>query len=315
MDTEQLKLLFEQRLKPKLAPLEDLRLATLKKKNALVLSVGAFFITVFSGFDSALLLIVLSAIMMYCTVAFKLSWDKYRARYKKHIMSTLLNEINPSLRWHKDKFITQDWFEKSGLYDKKIDSYHGEDLINGELGGFQVEMSELCVSQIFLAEQGGSQRKPIFKGLFLKAQCDMPFSHCSYILPQESSKQGIKEKLFGHLSKTRFGQKVKLPESEFSQNFTVISSAPDAILQILTHELMMKLVGYRNQKQSIPLSLSFVDQNVYIAIPESRGLFEPVLNTAVTNFETIEALLQDLIFFTGLLQELGIKSNYSDCSR
>lgn len=312
MNTDQLKRLFEQRLKPKLAPLEDLRLATSKKKNALALSVGAFFITVFTGIDSALLLIVLFAIMMYCAVAFKLSWDKYRARYKKQIMSSLLNEINPSLRWHKDKFITQEWFEKSGLYDKKIDSYRGEDLIYGEIEGFQVEISELYVSQIFLAEQGGSKRKPIFEGLFLKAQCDIPFSHCSYILPKESSKQNIKQKLFGHLFKTHFGQKVVLPENEFSQSFTVISSAPDAILQTLTPELMMKLVGYRKQKQSISLSLSFVDQNLYIAIPESRDWFEPNLNAAVTDFDVVEALFQDLIFFTGLLQELGIKPNCND---
>ena len=309
MDTEQLNLLFEQRLKPKLAQLESVRLATLKKKNALAMSVGAFFIAVLSGFDSMPLLIMLFAIMMYCVFVFKLSWDKYRTSYKSQIMATLLREIDQSLAWDKDKFISKDCFEQSGLYDKKIDNYSGEDLIYGELEGFKVEMSELCVEQVVLKPDGGSVRNPVFNGLFFKAQNHTPFSHCSYILPKDGMKKGIKEKLFGDLYNNRIGQKVTLPKSEFSQYFTVISSEPDAILQILTPELMLNLVEYRKQQQEIPLLLSFVGQNIYIAIPEGRDLFEPKLDMAVTEFEVVAALFQDLVFFTGLLQALGLKSN------
>ena len=309
LDTAQLNLLFERKLKPKLAPLETIRLATLKKKKALTISVGAFFIAILSGIDSTSLLIALFTIMAYCLVTFTFSWDKYRGSYKKQMMTTLLGEIDKSLIWHKNKFITQTEFEQSGLYHQRVDSYGGEDLICGELAGFQVEMSELFVEQIIQRPEGGSLKKPIFIGLFFKAQRRTPFSHFSYILAKENAKSGIKETLFGHLLSPLIGKKLALPESEFSQYFTVVSSTPDAILQVLTPELMDKLVDYSKQKQGIAISLSFVRQNVYIAIPESRDLFEPKLALAVTDFDVIKGLYQDLVFFTGLLQELGIESN------
>ncbi|WP_448555518.1 DUF3137 domain-containing protein [Thalassotalea montiporae] len=309
LDSAQLSLLFEQKLKPKLAPLEITRLATLKKKKALTISVGAFFIAVLSDIDSTPLLIALFATMAYCLVTFKFSLDKFRSSYKKQIMVTLLSEIDESLIWHKDKFITQTEFEQSGLYPKKIDSYGGEDLICGELEGFKVEMSELFVEQIIQRPEGGSLKNPIFIGLFLKAQRSTPFSHSSYILAKENAKQRLKEKLFGHFQSPRIGENVALPESEFSQYFSVVSSAPDNILQMLTPELMNKLVDYRKQKQGIAISLSFVGQNVYIAIPEGRDLFEPQLALAVTEFDVIKGLFQDLVFFTGLLRELGLNSN------
>ncbi|WP_181902181.1 DUF3137 domain-containing protein [Thalassotalea euphylliae] len=309
LDAAQLKLLFEQKLKPKLAPLESIRLATLKKKKALTVSVGAFFIAVLSGINSTPLLLLLFAILVYCIFAFKVSWDNYRGSYKQQIMATLLGEINKSLVWHKDKFITQTEFEQSGLSPKKIDSYSGEDLICGELEGFKVAMSELFVEQITPRPEGGSLRTPIFTGLFFKAQNCTSFAHFSYILPAENAKQGIKERLFAPFQSPRIGEKVALPESEFSQYFTVISSAPASVLQMLTPALINKLVDYRKQKQGIAISLSFVEQNVYIAIPEGRDLFEPKLALTVTDFEVIKGLFQDLVFFTGLLQELGLNSN------
>lgn len=309
MKSEQLKTLFEQQLKAKLAPLESARLATLKKKNALVISVAAFFVAALSGIDSAPLLLMLFALMVYCILAFKFSWDRFRGDYKKQIMNTLLSEIDLSLFWQKSEFVSQTRFEQSGLFHKKIDSYRGEDLIYGELAGFKVEMSELFVEQIISRTQGSHLRRPIFEGLFFTAQSTVAHSHYSYILFAESAEATIKEKLFGNPHNTRVGQVVELADSEFSQYFKVISSDQEQIRQILTTEFMAKLVDYRKQRLGSPLSLSFVGDSIYIAIPQGRELFEPKLDVSVTNFELVQALFNDLAFFTSLLQELELKSN------
>lgn len=312
MKSEQLKTLFEQQLKPKLATLESARLATLKKKNALAISAAAFFVTVLSDIGSGPLLLMLFAIMSYCIFAFKFSWDRFRGDYKKQIMNTLLSEIDPSLFWQKAECVSQTRFQQSGLFHKKIDSYSGEDLIYGELAGFKVEMSELCVEQIIPRTEGSSLRRPIFEGLFFAAQSAVEYSHYSYILFAESAEATIKEKLFGNPHNTRIGQVVELADSEFSKYFKVISSEQERIRQILTPELMAKLVDYRKQRLGMPLSLSFVGHNIYIAIAEGRELFEPKLDVSVTNFELVQDLFIDLAFFTSLLQELGLNSASND---
>lgn len=213
MTSEQLKQLFEQQLKAKLEPLEANRITTQKKKNALTISVAAFFLVVLADIGSSALFMMLFAIMTYCIFAFKFSWDKFRNGYKKQLMTPLLEQIDSSLFWNKDQYVSEASFQRSGLYSKKIDSYSGEDLIYGELQGFKVEMSEVFAAQLIPRTQGSSLRKPIFEGLFLLAQGQVEFTHTSYIVAAEVAEKTLKEKIFGNPHNTRVGQVIELPDS------------------------------------------------------------------------------------------------------
>ena len=303
---------FYEELHPDLKKLEEDRKSLAKKLTFVGIGIGilALIITylLFTSFTSYsemnfAPLFIGGAMFMWAKKSMSKS---YSHEFKDNIIEPLIKQINERLSYSKTLCIAQRYFQASKIFTEGIDRYHGNDLVKGELEGVKIRFSDVHAEYKTRDSKGRTSWHTIFQGLFLVADFNKDFKGETLILPDKA------EKSFGKFIGSWLQSKnmnrnelVKMDSPQFEKHFVVYATDQIEARYILTHSMMKRLLDYKKRVQ-VPLHISFVNQQIFLALAYNKDLFEPTIFSTLLKFELIKEYISTLQLAIGIIDELKL---------
>ncbi len=123
--------------------------------------------------------------------------DKFKLPFKNKIITPIVKQLNPNLKYLPKERITNEEVAASKLFQDNIDYYQGDDMIEGKEGNVKFRFSELRLHiEVKQSDKDGRPimvNIPFFKGVFLVAEFPKPIIDCLIIRPNlsfEENKEG-----------------------------------------------------------------------------------------------------------------------------
>ncbi len=313
-EIKNLRELYATELEPKLIELDGERRLIIKLiKRYVLISIFPLFVISFISYtyQTPIPILITLAICVGISI-YKINpiWSNYYTRFKQGVIKEIIGFISKDLEYDHKDYLNQSIFENCGIHRTHIDRYNGDDMVWGRIGVTDIQFSEVHAEYKTTTTNSKGHRQThwhtIFKGLMFSADFNKNFNVKTYVLTDTA------EKLFGSFG-TKFqkmsshGELVKLEDPEFEKSFVVYSGDQTEARYILSTSLMRRILDYKvNCKKNI--QLSFVSNRMYVAIPYSKGLFEPKLFGDIVNFSNIEEYYNDLKLVLNLVEDLNLNT-------
>ena len=234
-------------------------------------AVGTFYYSSINaqGFAIGAFILLIAAIIML--VVFYYKRKKYVSWFKENIVHGIIKFIDPGLHYNPVGHVHKNDYVNSGLYPEHTDRYLGDDYVEGRR-----DKTTFCFSELHTEKEVTSGKsthwETIFKGLFFIGDFNKNFQGRTFIYSENNPQLGFFSKMFSSFAWNL--ERVKLESIEFESKFIVYSSDQVEARYILTPSFMERLVKLQDLMGD-RTSYSFVDTNVYVAVPISDELFEP----------------------------------------
>lgn len=311
---------FESVLKETQIRLESRRQELLAKKRQVQMPCLYIFISMLVVLGIACIigvpgLVIGSLIIMVVTIIVFLIYGssyakEYCSDYKREIHSNLLREFSENLSFSENGGISKEEFKASGLFNNSIDRYKAEDLVSGSLKKTNIRFSEVHAEERRTETTKNGTRTyyvNIFKGIFFVADFNKHFQGSTLV------KTDIAERTFGNFG--RFFQQsvfkpeklIQLEDQTFEREFAVYSTNQVEARYILTPRLMERILNLQKKTKG-NIQLAFRNSSVFIAIEESKNLFEPDFNLPATDANQIATIFSDLNFFVNIVDDLDLNT-------
>ncbi len=171
----------------------------------------------------------------------------------------------------------------------KIIPYVFQRILRGKSIDFQRFQIELPKKQ--------SYNTQVFKGLFFAAKYKRLSQALTIIRPKLSETE---------INLLYYGKKqfIKIEDADFNSLFTVYSEDLVQANNILSTSLIEKLLRFRKNNNK-NIFLSFVDENIYIAIEYPEGIFEPNLFKSILKFSPLRKYFEAIQLMLGIVEDLN----------
>jgi len=308
--SRELKIFVRDNLIKDLEELEEIR-KKVKSKLIFYWFIVLFIFIVFSsilgmagGADGIYFIGVMAVIA--CLIVYAYVTRNYISDYKERIIKKIVKFVDPSLHYQKENKVTFSSYNNSKLFLSRVDSYKGEDHVSGKIGETSLEFSELYTT--YTTGTGKNKRTvTVFKGLFFVANFNKKFKTETFVLPDRAEKMlgffGKKLQEWGASSER--GELVNLEDPEFENLFVVYGKDQVEARYILSPSLMQRIISFRN-KTGKNISLSFVDNTIYIATPYKKDLFEPRVFKTIINLDPIQEYYEDIKLMVDIVNDLNL---------
>lgn len=307
--TEELRKFYESDIVPHLDELETLRKFQLRRQAFIVV---AFIASVGLGLATfmpfmIIVFLALSLILYFIFYGFKRKRPDFKTQYKDTVIRKIISFISPELVYSSHQFISNTKYSNSRIFLQQVDIYNGEDLVQGTIGKTAVEFCELHTKDRRTDSKGRTHYVTIFRGIFFIADFNKNFMGQTYVLSDFGERfMGFFGKIFQNMNMMR-PDVIRLENPDFEKYFAVYGTDPVEARYILSPSFMERLVNYRNKMQT-NLQLSFINSQVYLAMPMKKNLFEPSLRKTVKRFEDIEEYYKQVCFCTEIVDELNLNT-------
>lgn len=316
---------YTKTLEPRLRELETGRkLLSVQMIGLLVVGIIGLFVSLYqfagfhhfsldnhekSDFIIALLLLVLWAVigvLVYKKVFFK-RLQKIRQQFKQKVIQEIVQFVDPNLKYFEEQLISKEEYEASKLFPVAADYYYGEDYMLGKSDNVSYKFSELHTQFVMKDHRGRKAFFTIFNGLFFIARLKENFSSHTIILPDTA------QKYFGELGKyvnqwNIFRNEIVAVDNEaFNKEFVVYSDNKEETQKLMTSALVERITNFK-KKTGHKVLISFVDNNVNVAIPLKQDLFEPPVFTTMLNYFLIEENYHYIKLIVGISDDLGLNN-------
>ncbi len=270
--------------------------------------VAVFYLSPHFGWDTDVLI---GAVVVFSFLAGLLLYflpRTYVVSFKQQVIPRIVQFADPNLTYTPDRYIPRSIFMQSGIFRKKPDEYAGDDLVSGKIGATRIRFSEIdAVRESYLGSKDGTGKNEtqIFKGLFIVADFNKKFTGKTVVLTD------ILERFLGRFGKKglgldkRWGQQINLEDPEFEKLFEVYGDDQITSRYILSTSLMARLTRFRKEARKA-IQLSFVDSQMYIAIPYNRNLFEPRLFRSILSFKPMAEYFKVLNLALGVIEDMNL---------
>ena len=230
----------------------------------------------------------------------------YRSGFKEKIIRPLIGAIDKELAYAPEAVVPQTLFEFSGLFDRRIDRYSGNDYVQGSIDGVPIRFSDVKAQHRSRDSKGKEQWSTVFQGLFIVADFNKHFKGRTLVLPD------LAEKLFGSfiggmLQSKNFSkdQLVRMDDPAFEKAFVVYGTDQIEARYILTHTMMQRLLKLKAETNS-KVYTSFYGEKIMIAIEYNRDLFEPAVFRSLLSIDQAMAYIGTLRSSIGIVEELKL---------
>ena len=230
----------------------------------------------------------------------------YTHEFKDNIIHPLIKQIDDNLDYSKTLCIPKGHFQASKIFTKGIDRYGGNDLVKGILGETKLRFSDVHAEYESRDSKGRTSWHTIFQGLFLVADFNKEFKSQTIVLPDTA------EKSFGKLIGSWLQSKnmsrdelIKMDNPSFEKHFVVYGTDQIEARYILTHSMMKRLLEYK-KRVPVPLHISFVNNQIFLALAYNKDLFEPTVFSSLLKYSLIKEYITTLQLAIGIIEELKL---------
>jgi len=231
----------------------------------------------------------------------------YTKKFKERIMRPLIYAIDKNLSYDPNSHVSSSHFRDAQLFQGKADRVLGNDLVRGKINGISIEFSDLTVQQVTDKNDNGDKNyKTLFQGLYIVSEFNKNFHGRTKVLPDAAQK--IFGDYLGHILQdtTYTAEKlVKMDSVAFEKEFVVYSNDQIEARYILTPTMMEKILELKKRAKR-PVSISFINKNIHIAIEYNKDLFEPSVFHSLLEYKIAMEYIQTLHLAIGITEELQL---------
>ncbi|MCH2023159.1 MAG: DUF3137 domain-containing protein [Saprospiraceae bacterium] len=240
----------------------------------------------------------------------------YTQHFKREVFTSFVNALYPNTTYIPDDCVPDSLFKMSRLYSS-YNKYNGEDYFEGKTtNGCNFKFSELNVldTSTYTDSDGNSKTRTttIFDGLFFVLTVPVKVRGFIQVLPDfaQSNFGSIGKYIQKSLgSMFHEGNMVYLEDyPEFEKEFVVYSQNEEEAFRILTSELIQSIYDLRF-KWNKKLRLSFVDNEIYLALATYRDFFNPDIYQSVLQSTLLHELYNELALCFSVVENLSVKQN------
>ncbi|MGV3632359.1 MAG: DUF3137 domain-containing protein [Bacteroidota bacterium] len=313
--------LYEKDLKPQLEPLETMRKGFMKKVLIVLFSTIAAIALVFvagkagwiqpANMEANVLMYIIMggafvAGLVVFIIVFYLFKKKFTARFKSEIIDKMVKFVDNGLYYSAQSGISESVYMQSSIFLTRPDRYKTEDRVSGTIDKTAIEFAEIH-SEYKTTNGKNTQWHTIFKGLFFIADFNKNFGSRTVVLPDNFGKTFA---FIGNaLQKMNVMRDslVKLEDPEFEKHFVVYGKDQVEARYILSTSLMARILDFKN-KTNARISLAFLDNKLFLALPLNKDLFEPNIFSSVMKFELLKEYFQYIILTVGIVEDLNLNT-------
>ncbi len=313
--------LYEKDLKPQLEPLETMRKGFMKKIWILLLILAALEALVFVGgragwvqpenMEANVLSYIIMGVvgvvgLVVFIIMFYLFKKKFTSRFKKEIIDKMVKFVDSGLYYSAESGVSESVFMQSSIFLTRPDRYKTEDRVSGTIDKTSIEFAEIHAE--YKTQNGkNTQWHTIFKGLFFIADFNKNFGSRTVVLPDNFGKTFA---FIGNaLQKMNVMRDslVKLEDPEFEKHFVVYSKDQVEARYILSTSLMARIMDFKN-KTNARISLAFLDNKLFLALPLNKDLFEPNIFSSVMKIDILKEYFQYIVLTVGIVEDLNLNT-------
>lgn len=280
----------------------------------LSLFISGYFILELTYYHPIWLLTLIPVVVLMIFLAIRRFNKKkiFRDEFKREVIKKIITFIDENLSYDYQSRISDTEFYKSKIFTTSADRSRGEDLIYGKIDKTDIKFSELHLEyKTTSTDSNGNTREQwhtIFKGVFFIADFNKHFNTETIVLPD-----GL-ERVFGKFARKlqnigkRKGKKlIHLENPEFEKYFKVYADDEIESRYLLTPALMDRILTLK-KTSNIKISFSFIDSNIYMALPILKNLFEPRIFNNNYSYEFLKESFSYLITFISIVDELNLNT-------
>ncbi len=310
-NTDDIRQLFEQKLKPALASMESTRKKIRLHRNICALLALVMFLFLFSDYlwlQITIPVLCLIGLGYFGTKIFG-RYFHFRKTYKTEVVTKIIQLIDTEYQYDANKSLSLEEFSQSKFYKRKADRVRGDDFVCGRIGRTAFRFSELLAEWKEVRTEDGKTHtywNEIFKGLMFVVDFNKHIDEETFVFPQKSK---IMHGIFKS-EKSRdnhYGTLVKLENPEFEKHFKVYGSSQQEARYILTPAMMEAMVNM-HKTYKLDLHFSFIGENAYCAIPFEKYLFEPRISKSLINFDDMEFMYRMFGLIRILIDEMNLNT-------
>lgn len=295
---EKLETFYTNVLVPIIEPMEKYRTESSKKLKRYLFNALICFPLVTFGFlivHPIVFLLVLIPTFIFLGLAYQKLLEmnkKLRYAFKYKVLSKTIEHLFDQFEYIANQRIAKSVLFKSMLFPSYITGVKGEDFMRFKIGDAYIMF---CETKVFR-----SREKLMFKGIFISCSFNKYFKSKTLVISNRASSYllRIKRQLFNKM------QRVNLESPDFERNFNVVSEDQIEARYILTPRLMERMLKYK-LKTGKNLSVSFIDNRLYCAVPNFNNLFEVPFFKPI-DFECIIKTLEPVILYTDIVEDLNL---------
>jgi organic radical activating enzyme len=231
--------------------------------------------------------------------------------YKENVIKKIVHFISTDLTFKPTGGFPENQYLASELFKNRPDRYKAEDYIEGKIGDTFFRFSEVHSEYKRTSTDSKGRTTTswhtIFKGVFFEADFNKDFKTKTFVMPDNL------ERAFGFIGKKLQSMNmsqpdlVKLEDPEFEKYFAVYGEDQVESRYILSTALMQRLTEFR-KKRKHPVSISFVNNSIFVAITEHENLFEPRIFRTNLNKEVIKEYYSMLDLVIGIVDDLNLNN-------
>jgi hypothetical protein len=231
--------------------------------------------------------------------------------FKREVIGKMIGFIDTSLAYEPSRCVESGIYHKSKLFLSDINRYKGDDMVSGMIGKTAIRFCELHteLETVTVGSDGkrNKQVKTIFRGIFFTADFNKKFVGETFVLPDVAeSWLGSVGTMFQKMNMSR-PKLVKLEDVEFEKAFAVYGTDQVEARYILSTALMQRLLAFKNKTRK-SLSISFIDSQIYIAIPMKENMFEATLFSSLVNYDRIAEYHNYMALCVGIVETLDLNT-------
>ena len=305
---EELKAYYETDLLPTLRVLDRARKKVMFEVFlGILLSVAAPIIALYFLFGPVSLMVICFPVWIGVVIYLAILIGKYKKSFKEGIIEQIIHAIDSNLAYDSSKAVNRAHFKQSELFKTSWNEYKGDDYVQGTVGKTSLEFSELHVQSVSTDSEGRRRASMVFRGLFLVADFNKSFQGKTFVIPDTAEKYlGSIGSMLQSWNVAR-GELIKMEDVSFEKEFVVYGDDQIEARYILSTSLMALILAYKN-KSNRPVRLSFIGNNVYVAISYKKSLFEPRIFRSLVSFKPIQEYFEDLSLAIDLVDDLNLNT-------
>jgi hypothetical protein len=302
---QDLRLFYNHTIHPELSRMERRRHHLLSVIAFAFFSILAIIFLQFSLNIWVLTLVLIIPIMLYLTYVFN-EWETFRNTFKPRVVSLLLDFIdndvtyNVPLKYVEKGAIPPSVFEASRLFNTSAPDYFGEDYITGEMGELDIEMSELAVKEVSSVR---NRLDDVFRGVFLHARFrrDVQLRTGEILVLPRTERQYLMKTIKAFTAKG--GRQIDGAIKDFNEKFIVYANQDANLKGFLSDDMQAKILAYRRREHN-EVYMSFIGNDIYIAVKQEKDLLEPALWQSNISFELIREFYEDLTLMLSIILDV-----------
>lgn len=233
----------------------------------------------FFAFRSPFALIAILIPLVFVGIHASSKGAEWTRLYKARVIAAYV-EQSGDFRYSPNEGITEEEFTASRLFQRSVDRYNSEDLIEGKQGSTALRFSDVHAEYKTTSTDSKGRTQThwhtIFKGLFVIADFNKDFLGITLVLPDSE------ERAFGRLGQwfqglaasagMQPGELIKLEDPEFEKAFKVYSTDQVEARYILSTSLMRRILDFAHAAET-DVRMAFLSSCLRITIANTADRF------------------------------------------